>query len=56
MPSEGLHALSDEECCVIVDKMDTALEFIYTKLKAHADEQKAFVAALRGLSADKKSK
>jgi len=31
--SIGLHGLSDEECCEIVDAMDEAMKYIYTELK-----------------------
>ena len=47
--SVGLHELTDEECCDIVDDMDRALKFIYTHLKAHTADTKAYEAAARGL-------
>jgi hypothetical protein len=33
--SIGLHGLTDEECCDIVDLMDEPLKYVYTTLKAH---------------------
>jgi hypothetical protein len=50
MPSEGLHRLSDEECCTIVDRVTMALEFIYVQLKVHVEEQKAYAEALKLLA------
>jgi hypothetical protein len=35
--------------CDIVDDMDRALKFIYTHLRAHAADTKAYSAATRGL-------
>jgi hypothetical protein len=35
--SVGLHALTDEECCDLVDSMDDALQYVYTELKPQAD-------------------
>ena len=49
--SIGLHDLSDEECCDIVDAMDGSLKFIYTRLKTHAGEAKAYEAAAREINA-----
>jgi hypothetical protein len=49
--SIGLHGLSDEDCCDIVDSMDESLKFIYTRLKTEADENKAYREAAKGLSA-----
>jgi hypothetical protein len=49
--SIGLHGLSDEDCCDIVDRMDESLKFIYTRLKTEADENKAYREAAKGLSA-----
>ena len=33
--SIGLHGLSDQECCEIVDAMDEAMKYVYTELKSH---------------------
>jgi hypothetical protein len=35
--SIGLHGLSDEECCDIVDAMDEAMKYVYTELKSHTE-------------------
>jgi hypothetical protein len=48
--SIGLHGLTDEECCDIVDAMDGSLKFIYTRLKTHAEEAKAYVEATRDIN------
>jgi hypothetical protein len=48
--SIGLHGWSDEECCDIVDGMDTALKHIYKRLKTHAEEVKAFQAAAKSMN------
>jgi hypothetical protein len=31
--SVGLHGLTDDDCCDIVDAMDGSLKFIYTRLR-----------------------
>jgi hypothetical protein len=49
--SIGLHDLSDEECCDIVDAMDGSLKFIYTRLKTHAQEAKVYEAAAKDINA-----
>ena len=49
--SIGLHDLSDEECCDIVDAMDGSLKFIYTRLKTHVGEAKAYEAAAKEINA-----
>lgn len=45
--SIGLHDLTDEECCDIVDAMDRSLKFIYTQLKTHAEDAKAYEQAVK---------
>jgi hypothetical protein len=35
--SAGLHAMSDEECCEIVDEMDEAMKYVYTELKGRTE-------------------
>ncbi len=35
--SIGLHGLSDEECCDIVDAMDEAMKYVYTELKGRTE-------------------
>lgn len=49
--SVGLHDLSDDECCDIVDAMDESLKFIYTRLKTHVQEAKVYELAAKNLSA-----
>jgi hypothetical protein len=49
--SIGLHGLTDEECCDIVDGMDGSLKFIYTSLKTHAEEARGYVEATREINA-----
>lgn len=49
--SIGLHDLNDDECCDIVDAMDQALKFIYTQLKTHAEDAKAYEAAVKSINA-----
>jgi len=43
--SAGLHAMSDEECSAIVDAMDTAMKYVYTELKGHAEGAAQYKAA-----------
>lgn len=45
--SIGLHGLSDEECCDVVDGMDESLKFIYTRLKTHAQEERTYKDAVQ---------
>lgn len=40
--SIGLHNKTDEECCAIVDGMDSAFKFIYTRWKTYLDEARAY--------------
>lgn len=49
--SIGLHDLSDDECCDIVDAMDGSLRFICTRLKAHAAEAKSYEVAAKDINA-----
>jgi hypothetical protein len=49
--SIGLHDLTDEECCDIVDAMDESLKFIYTQLKTHAEDAKAYKGAVAKITA-----
>jgi hypothetical protein len=48
--SIGLHDLSDDECCDIVDAMDQSLKFVYTRLKTHLQEAKAYEQAAKRLN------
>ena len=48
--SIGLHDLSDDECCDIVDAMDQSLKFVYTRLKTYVQEAKAYEQAAKGLN------
>jgi hypothetical protein len=45
--SIGLHNKTDEECCEIVDGMDRAFKFIYTRWKIYVDETKAYKEATK---------
>lgn len=45
--SIGLHNKTDEECCAIVDGMDGAFKFIYTRWKSYVDEAKAYNEAAK---------
>ncbi len=47
--SIGLHDRTDEECCDIVDAMDKSLKFIYTQLKTHAEDAKAYEQATKSI-------
>jgi hypothetical protein len=47
--SIGLHDRCDEECCDIVDAMDKSLKFIYTQLKTHAEDTKAYERATKSI-------
>jgi hypothetical protein len=49
--SIGLHNKTDEECCAIVDGMDGAFKFIYTRWKAYVDETKAYKEAAKATRA-----
>jgi hypothetical protein len=49
--SIGLHDLDDDECCDIVDGMDQALKFIYTRLKTHAEDARAYEQAVKTMHA-----
>lgn len=48
--SIGLHGLTDEQCCEIVDAMDRSLKFVYTQLKTHAEDARAYRDAAINLS------
>lgn len=56
--SIGLHNKSDAECCAIVDGMDRAFKFIYTRWKSYLDETKEYNAAAKAMreAVDKKTK
>jgi len=43
--SIGLHALSDEDCCEIVDAIDQAMKYVYTELKGQAEGAAQYKAA-----------
>jgi len=47
--SIGLHDLTDEQCCDIVDAMDKSLKFIYTQLKIHAEDARAYEQAVKSI-------
>lgn len=47
--SIGLHDLTDEQCCDIVDAMDRSLKFIYTQIKTHAEDAKAYQQAAKSI-------
>jgi len=47
--SIGLHDLTDEQCCDIVDAMDRSLKFIYTQIKTHAEDAKAYEQAAKSI-------
>jgi len=49
--SIGLHDLSDDECCDIVDAMDKSLKFVYTQLKTHVQDARAYEQAAKSLNA-----
>jgi len=49
--SAGLHNLTDEECCDIVDAMDRSLKFVCTQLKTHAEDAKAYEVAAKSVNA-----
>jgi len=49
--SIGLHNLSDEECCEIVDAMDESLKFIYTQLKTHMEASKGYESSTQKVGA-----
>jgi len=51
LQSIGLHERSDEECCDIVDAMDRSLKFVYTQLKTHTEDAKAYEAAAKNINA-----
>lgn len=49
--SIGLHDLTDEECCDMVDAMDRSLKFVYTQLKTHTEDAKAYEEAAKSINA-----
>ncbi len=49
--SIGLHDRTDEECCEIVDAMDDSLKFIYTQLKTHMANAKAYEGSVQKVNA-----
>lgn len=50
LASEGLHAMSDEECVDIFDKCRTTFEYVFGKMRIETEDARTFVKNMAGLA------
>lgn len=51
--SEGIHALSDDECIVVFDKVRLVFEYLFRELTVQSDDAKRFIEDLSRLAGQK---